>query len=79
MSISVWNYRHGIVENVAEVVEESTLPRTQVLEWCTVFRQGREVIRNLSHARRPSNSANDDNVEKSKGRALENRLLASEI
>ena len=63
---------------------ESTLSRTQVFEWHKAFSESREVIENLSHARRPTIFVNNDNIEKVKGRVLENahvgiRALAEDL
>ena len=54
---------------------ESTLLRTQVFEWHKTFSEGREVVENFPHARRPSTSVNDDNIEKVKKIVLENRRV----
>ena len=54
---------------------ESTLSRTQVFEWHKAFSEGREVVKNLPHASRPSTSVNDDNIEIVKKIVLENRLV----
>ena len=52
---------------------ESTLSRTQVFEWHKAFSEGREIVKNLPHAGRPSTSVNDDNVKEVKETVLENR------
>ena len=52
---------------------ESTL--SQVFEWHKALSEGREVVKNLPHASRPSSSVNDDNIEKVKKIMLENRRI----
>lgn len=52
--------------------------RTQVFECHEAFRQSREVIENLTHASRPSNSVNDDNVKKVKETVLKIVVFALE-
>ena len=52
---------------------ESTLSRTQVLEWHKAFSEGHEVVENLLHASRPSTSVNDDSIKKVKNIVLGNR------
>ena len=54
---------------------ESTLSRTQVLEWHKAFSEGREVVENLPHASGPSTSVNNDNIEKVKKIVFENRRV----
>ena len=39
------------------------------------FSEGREVVENLPYARRPSTSANDDNIKKVKKIVLENHRV----
>ena len=53
----------------------STLSRTQVFDWYKAFSEGREVVKQLPHASRPSPSVNDDNNKKVKKIVLKNRRV----
>ena len=57
---------------------ESSLSRTQVIEWHKAFSEGREVVENFPDANCPSTYVNDDNIEKVKKIVLENAVLALE-
>ncbi|CAH0556716.1 unnamed protein product [Brassicogethes aeneus] len=53
---------------------DECLSKTQVYEWCSAFRKGREVVANLPHARRrPRTSVTDDNVSTVENLILEDR------
>ena len=70
-----WNYGYSSLKMLQKCFGESTLLKTQVFEWHEAFSEGREVVENLPHASRPSNSVNDDNIEKVKKIVLKNRRV----
>lgn len=41
---------------------DATLSRTQVFDWAKKFKEGREVVENESHQRRPRTSVTEDNI-----------------
>ena len=52
-----------------------TLSRTQVFECHKAFREGCEVVENLTHVSCPSTSVNDDNIEKVEKIVLKNQRV----
>lgn len=51
-----------IYRKLLEQFGNECLSKTQVYDWCSAFRNGREVVANLPHARRPKTSVTDENV-----------------
>lgn len=62
-----------IYRKLLEQFGDECLSKTQVYEWCSAFRKGREVVANLPHARRPKTSVTDENVSAVEKLILEDR------
>ena len=51
---------------------ESALSKTLAYEWYEAFKEGREVVVDLSHSGRPSTSLTDENTKKVKEMVMKN-------
>lgn len=62
-----------IYQKLLEQFGDECLSKTQVYEWCSALRKGREVVANLPYARRPKTSVTDENVSAVEKLILEDR------